>query len=535
MADQEDPITFYQRATRHPERLAVVDPDGSTVTYAELGARVDRASHALRAAGCDHGSRVAYVGGSSAAFLETLLACVQIGVHFMPINVHLAVDEVRHIVADGAVTLLVAEADRLDLAATATDAAGLGAHRRIARPAGPGWIAWADFVGDAPARPPAQRSYGQPMLYTAGTTGRPRGVKWHAIPPTVTPELAQSAAQERFRRRGMTVDGVSIVAGPLYHGAPLSLATQALHDGHTLVLMGAFDAERWLRLVSEHRVTHAQLTPIHFYRLDQLPAHQRRRYDVSSLRSVTHGGAPCPVPLKMRMIGWFGPILQEFYSASEGFGTSISSTEWLSHQGSVGHINSDGADIRIRDEEGNEMPAGEVGQIWISHRRRIGPPREGGGYMTYGDLGYVDADGWLYLVDRRTDLIVSGGVNIYPSEVEQRLGEHPEVAEVAVVGVPDEEWGQRVVAVVVPRQRPGAGTEPDAGTEPGVVLSAALRSWCRAGLAGFKCPRQYEFRAALPHSVAGKLLRRQLRQELGAEGPQPASAGERMARDRGPS
>jgi long-chain acyl-CoA synthetase len=237
----------------------------------------------------------------------------------------------------------------------------------------------------------------------------------------------------------------------------------------------------------------------------------RSKYDLSSLRAVTHAGAGCPVDVKHRMMAWFGPVLYEYYAASEGYGTSITPEQWLAHPGSVGHISSDGAEIVIVDENDRELPPGEVGTVYIrlpgvGDSEYLGDPektaasRRAGGFRTFGDMGYIDGGGWLYLVDRRADMILSGGVNIYPAEVEQRLRSHPWVSDVCVVGVPDAEWGQRVLAVVVPTRE----------ARPGEMQSELVRH-CEVGLARFKCPRDYEVRDELPYSAAGKLLRRVVR------------------------
>jgi long-chain acyl-CoA synthetase len=276
--------------------------------------------------------------------------------------------------------------------------------------------------------------------------------------------------------------------------------------------MDRWDSERALQLIERYRVTHVQMAPIHFTRLLDLPEAVRAKYDLSSLHAVTHAGAGCPVDVKQAMMDWFGPVLYEYYAASEGYGTSITPQQWLEHRGSVGHVASDGADIAIVDDDGEELPAGEVGLVYlrlpgVPESEYLGDPektaaaRRPGGFRTFGDVGYIDQDGWLFLVDRRADMILSGGVNIYPAEVEQQLRRHPAVADVAVVGIPDAEWGQSVLGIVVPAD--GAIADPE--------LEADLRRHCEAGLARFKCPRRYEFRTELPYSGAGKLLRRALR------------------------
>jgi long-chain acyl-CoA synthetase len=308
--------------------------------------------------------------------------------------------------------------------------------------------------------------------------------------------------------------GITLVCGPLYHGAPNSWGLQALHHGHTVVLMDKWDNHEFLRLVEEYGVTTAQLAPIHFRRLLSLPAEERRRFDTGSLLVVSHAGAATSVDDKRRMMEWLGPVLWEYYASSEGFGTSISPHDWLEHPGSVGRVDGNGADMKVVDDEGNTLASGEVGTLWIRNPGGLTttyfgavadrPMTDEDGFYTAGDMAFVDDEGWLFIVDRRVDLILSGGVNIYPAEVEVALADHPEVADVAVVAAPDQEWGQRVHAVVVPRS---PVDDPDAFT-------AGLLDHARTKLGRFKVPRSVELRSELPYSPTGKLLRRVLRDEL---------------------
>jgi long-chain acyl-CoA synthetase len=325
-----------------------------------------------------------------------------------------------------------------------------------------------------------------------------------------------AASDAIMARRGMRTDpdAVSLVTGPLYHGAPGAWGLQALHHGHSVVLIDRWDSEHVLALIQRERVTTAQFAPIHFFRLLKLPEAVRNRYDVSSLRVVSHAGAACPVDVKRRMMDWFGPVLYEYYASSEGFGTSIGPHEWLEHPGSVGRSSADGAIMKILDEDGRELGPDEVGTLWIKNpggllSEYLNEPEKTAashrdGFYTAGDQARIDPDGWVYIVDRRVDLILSGGVNIYPAEVERAISDHPAVAEVAVVGAPDAEWGHRVHAVVVPA--PGA--------DPDDELRESILAHARQTLASFKLPRTIEFRAELPYTPSGKLLRRVLVSEL---------------------
>jgi long-chain acyl-CoA synthetase len=499
-------VGIWQLAAADPDPIALVEPDGSTVTRGALVARINQLSNGLRAAGARLDDRIAVCADNSRTYFEWVLACNQIGLHPVPLNHHSTATELAYIIDNCAARVVVASAAFADVVRTAAELAGHAGPTLVE-----GSDEMRDFAADQSTSPPPNRTFGRTMLYTSGTTGRPKGVLWPST-AEVTPEEAIRRARPMFERRGMFGSGVTLICGPLYHGAPGSQALECLHLGHTIVLMDKWDSERALQLIEQHRVTHAQMAPIHFHRLLQLDPEVRARYDVSSLVAVTHAGASCPVSVKAAMMEWFGPVLYEYYAASEGYGTSISPTDWLAHPGSVGHIASDGADIVVLDESLEPVPAGEVGTIYIRHAtlgesQYLGDPektaasRARDGYRTFGDMGYIDPDGWLYIVDRRTDMILSGGVNIYPAEIEHVLITHPLVADCAVIGEPDDEWGSRVVALVVL-------VEPHALDE---TLVEDLRRHCGQHLARFKIPRRFEARDGLPYSPAGKLLRTALR------------------------
>jgi long-chain acyl-CoA synthetase len=513
-------VGFYRYALLQPDRVAVVDATGAELTYAQLLARVHRFAHALRAAGPRNGDRIAVLTGNTPRFFELALGASEVGVQMVPVNTHLTADEAAYIVDDSGSRLVFTDAEQLPLAAAAVARSGRPATDLVLvdGTVATEHTAYAAFLGEAPTTEPADRVFAQVMLYTSGTTGRPKGVSW-PIRAAVDPETALAASDPIMAMRGMRHDpaAVTVVTGPLYHGAPGSWGIQGLHHGHTVVLPGRFDAEGFLALVERLGITTAQLAPIHFHRLLQLPVEIREKYDVGSLRVVTHAGAATPVEVKRRMMDWWGPVLWEYYASSEGWGTSITPEEWLAHPGSVGRHDGNGASMKVLDEDGVELPPGEPGTLWIRNPGGVttsylnDPDKTAanrrGEFYTAGDLAYIDADGWLFIVDRRTDLILSGAVNIYPAEVEDALRGHPAVVDIAVVGVPDPEWGQRVHAVVVPAE----------GVAAGPALAAEIQEFGRERLARFKVPREVEFRTTLPYSASGKLLRRELRAEFATE------------------
>jgi long-chain acyl-CoA synthetase len=508
--------SFYRYAELLPERVAVVEPDGRETTYGQLGARVNQVSHALRGAGIAVTDRVAVLAGNTVRFFELALGATQVGVQSVPINNHLTAEEIAYIVDNSGSRLLFAEAALMPQAIAALALAGRPDSDLVAVDAESGHRSYEEFLSGRPTSAPADRVNANALLYTSGTTGRPKGAAW-PVNTAADPEQALAATEPLMALRGLRHDptAVTMVTGPLYHGAPGAWGLQALHRGHTVILLGKWDSERFLQLVEQFGVTTVQLAPIHFHRLLQLSPEVRARYDTSSLQVVSHAGAATPVEIKKQMMDWWGPVLWEYYASSEGFGTSISPTDWLEHPGSVGRAEGNGASMKVLDDAGEELPPGTVGTLWVRNpggvlSSYLGDPEKTAAhhredYYTVGDMGYIDADGWLHLVDRRTDLIISGGVNIYPAEIEGVLREDDAVADVAVVGLPDPEWGHRVHAVVVPAEGHAAGPE----------LADRLLADAAARLARFKVPRSVEFRDALPYTPTGKLLRRQLREEAG--------------------
>jgi long-chain acyl-CoA synthetase len=454
------------------------------------------------------GSVVAVLQPNGAPLVELLLAAMQAGWHYTPINVHLRPGEVAHILRDSRADAFFAHASYADLCVAAADEAGVPRARRFAAGDVPGAEPTSELKRGQPDTRPDARLAGQFMQYTSGTTGRPKAVR-RAI-PALDPDQMVAALAPNLYRYDIQPGGdhVHLVTSPMYHMAPLSFGYFSLHFEHPVVLLDGWDAERALALIERYRVTTTHMVPTQFQRLVRLPADVRAKYDVSSLRHVMHAAAPCPIETKRAMLEWWGPVIYEYYGATEGGGTMVRAQEWLAHPGTVGRP-WPGADVKIFDDEGRECGPGEVGTVYLKlsmefeYKDDPEKTRAGrrGDYFTVGDVGELDRDGYLFLRDRKIDMIISGGVNVYPAEVEAVLLGHPEVADAAVFGIPHDEWGEEVRAVI----------EPTAGVRADADLERRLLAHCTAQLAKYKCPRKVEFRDALPRDPNGKLYKRLLR------------------------
>jgi acyl-CoA synthetase (AMP-forming)/AMP-acid ligase II len=411
------------------------------------------------------------------------------------------------VISDSEAKAVFVDASMAELAATIMAADPIVEVRVMVGGALPGWRSY-DAVTAAAGDPPPTTD-GSEMLYSSGTTGHPKAVR-RALPVDGEGSWAQKVLEYSLRQRyDMTEDDVYLSPAPLYHAAGINY-TMAVHRvGAATILMSKFDAETVLRLIQTHRVTHAQFVPTMFVRMLKLPEAVRRRYDVSSLRCVIHAAAPCPTDVKRRMMEWFGPIIHEYYGGTEGFaGTIIGPQEWLAHPGSVGKPFSA---VHVLGEDGVELGVGETGELYFEGGPQFeyfkDPAKTASvsnelGWRSLGDMGYVDEDGYLYLTDRSTFMIVSGGVNIYPQEAENVLVMHPKLVDAAVFGVPNDEFGEEVKAVV----------QPVAGVPDGPELESELIAYCRSHLAGYKCPRTVEFEAELPRDPNGKLYKRRIRE-----------------------
>ena len=484
-----------------PERPAILSDRGNR-TYAELNARANQLARPLRARGLSEGDAVALSCSNRPEFAEVWAACLRAGLRLTCLNWHLQADEAAYIVEDCEARAFIAEGDRV--AEVARAAAGAAPKASVRLSIGAPIAGFDDYdaaLDDESGEDLPDPVRGGVMLYTSGTTGRPKGV--HRRQPAV----------EGGNNHEPMVRGESVVlcTGPLYHAAPLQTNLNVpLQRGVTVVLMDRWEPEETLRLVERHRVTHTHMVATMFHRLLALPGEVKERYDLSSLRYVLHGAAPTPVHVKQAMMDWLGPRLYEYYAATEGGGTFITPEQWLAKPGSVGPPNP-GRVVEVLDDDGRPLPAGEVGTVYFS-RPEVGafeyfkdPEKTARAYrgdrFTLGDHGYLDEDGYLFLTGRTSETIISAGVNIYPAEVDEVLLMHPAVADVACVGVPNEERGEEVKAVV----------QLVAGQAPSDPLAGELIAFCRDRLAHFKCPRSVDFDDALPRGEAGKIQRHRVR------------------------
>lgn len=499
-------------AAQFPEKPAVIMAgSGRVVTFKELDEASNRLARVLHAAGLRPGEHIAFMLENRWEFFAVAWAAQRSGLYYTAISTRLTADEAGYIVDNCEAKAFVTSASLAGIAGEIT----AGNERLVVKlmldGTVPGFDSYEETVAAAPALPLDTQLEGMDMLYSSGTTGRPKGIK-PPLPeaPFGTPGVLFQLIKFLF---APDEHSVYLSPAPLYHAAPLRYTMTFQRCGATVVVMEKFDAEQALALIQKYGVTHSQWVPTMFIRMLKLPEDVRKAYDVSSLKYAVHAAAPCPIPVKQQMIEWWGPVLHEYYAGTEGnCFMYVNSEDWLAHPGTVGRPVL--GEIHVLDEGGEELPPGETGVLYFDKGPQFeyhGDPEKtassrdpkGRGWTTLGDIGYVDGEGFLYLTDRQSHMIISGGVNIYPQEAENLLAVHPKVADVAVFGVPDPEMGEQVKAVVQPMSMDDAGQE----------LAAELIAYCRDNLAHYKCPRSIDFREELPRHPTGKLLKRVLRDE----------------------
>jgi long-chain acyl-CoA synthetase len=505
-------------AEQHPDKPAqIMGGTGEVMTYRELDEEANRLSRALRAAGLQVGDHVAFCLENHPRFLAVMWGAHYAGLYYTAISSRLTTEEMAYIVGDCGAKAFITSGYKSAQAAELADQMPGVSLRLVIDGAVDGYEPYDVVVGEQPATPlDEERMEGQDMLYSSGTTGQPKGVK---VPLPGKPLGTPDPVTGLSLLFGVGEDTVYLSPAPLYHAAPLRFCRAMQRMGGTVVVMEHFDPAEMLALIDRHRVTFTQVVPTMFIRMLKLPEEERSRHDVSSLTAVVHAAAPCPVEVKRRMIEWWGPIIHEYYAGTEGNGfVYCNSEDWLAHPGTVGKALV--GTVHILDEEGEEVPPGESGTVYFEgeaastfeyhndpDKTKGSRDPRGRGWSTLGDVGYLDEDGFLYLTDRKAYMIITGGVNVYPQEAENVLSMHPKVLDVAVFGVPNEDFGEEVKAVVQPAE----------GTEPGPELERELIAYCREHLADVKCPRSVDFRDELPRHPTGKLYKRLLKDEYWAE------------------
>jgi long-chain acyl-CoA synthetase len=508
MADT--PLGFWKIAEANPDHLALVTPDEEEIRAGDLLATVNQLTHGFRELGLQPGDAVAMLLPNCAEVFELFLALGQAGIYLIPINWHLVGPEIAYIVQDCEAKAFVAHARFADTARAAADEIDFPTEGRFAVGGDiPSFRAYEELKDGRPTTTPPDRTAGLVMNYTSGTTGRPKGVRRSL--PGVDPETAGGGFGGMLYLFGVQPfdDNVHIIGSPLYHTAVLVFGGASIHIGHTVVVMDKWTPEAMLRLIDTYKVTTTHMVPTQFVRLLGLPEDVRAKYDVSSTRHMIHAAAPCPPQIKRQMIEWWGNSIDEYYAASEGGGTYVTAEEWMLKPGTVGK-KWPFSEVVILDDDGNELPAGVVGTVYFhmpsgnfeyfKDEEKTKNSRQGK-FFTVGDAGYMDDEGWLFLSDRKIDMIISGGANIYPAEIESELIMHPKVADVAVFGIPNDDWGEEIKAVI----------EPVEGATAGPELEAEIMAYCAQRLAKFKWPKSLDFTTEMPRDPNGKLYKRKLR------------------------
>jgi len=503
-------LGFWKIAELVPERLAVAESSGREITYGELLKECNKLAHGFRAMGMNRGDTIALLMDNSIPFIEIMMAAFQIGIYVVPINWHMAAQNIAYIARDSEAKLLVASERFAENATKAATEIGLAADMLFTTGGVPGFQPYESIKNGQPETKPDHRWIGKVKTYTSGTTGRPKGV--HRQLQEGDPDEISAMTAMFLMLFGIEPhqDNVHLVAAPLFHTAPNHWANNSLQCGHTLVLMSKWTPEETLQLVEKYRVTTTHMVPTMFNRLDRLPEKVKSAADLSSLRHVIHAAAPCPVELKQRMLDWWGPVIYEYYSASEGGGTLVTPDEWVKKPGTVGKpwIISE---VKILDDNKKELPSGEIGSIYMKmnagqnfeyhHDKSKTNKAYVGDFFTVDDVGYMDKDGYLFLTDRKSYMIIVGGVNIYPTEIENLLSMHPKIADNAVFGIPNPDLGEEIKAVV----------QLEDGIEPSEQLVEEIKIYIGEKLGRYRTPHSVDFLDKLPREATGKLIKRRLR------------------------
>ena len=502
-------------AKTHPDKPAyIMGSTGTVVTYKQLDDAANRLSNLLRAAGLEVGDHVAICMENHERYMEVIWGCHYAGLIYTACSSRLTSDELTYIINDCGAKAFITSKYKADQAAEIAGDIPGAALRLMLDGTIPGYESYESAVSAQPTTRLPELIGGMDMLYSSGTTGKPKGV----LGTFQRTELGQpnGVAALSSMLFGVTADSIYLSPAPLYHAAPLRFNLAVHFIGGTSVIMEHFDAEEYLKLIERHKVTHSQLVPTMFVRMLKLPEDVRKRYDTSSLQCAIHAAAPCPVEVKRQMIEWWGPVIHEYYAGTEGNGfVYCNSDMWLANPGTVGKAIQ--GVVHICDENGDAVPSGASGTVFVEsgtvfeyhndpEKTKSSRDPKGRGWSTLGDVGYLNDDGFLFLTDRKAFMIISGGVNIYPQESENILINHPKVADVAVFGVPNDEFGEEVKAVVQPVAMPANEDEAKA-------LERELIAYCRSQLADLKCPRSVDFRPDLPRHPTGKLYKRLLKDE----------------------
>lgn len=502
---------FTAKQSDRANEVALVDERGST-TWGDLDTRVNRLIHVLREAGMTAGDTMAVFAGNCREYYEIMTAAAHSGIVFVPVNWHFTTEELQYVVDDAQCKLLFAEGQFKDVALPVTHADGQVLKRIGIRTDAEDFVDFESFIAAGSNAEPEEQVMGGPMFYTSGTTGRPKGVRSSTFGEVVPIEVMELMSGGISGMLSIPADGRTYICGPVYHSAQWAFSFLPLMAGSQVVMRHRFDAAESLQVIDEHKITNVHLVPTQFARLLKVDETQKANFKGDSLQVVWHGAAPCPPEVKRRMIEWWGPVVNEYYGSTEGSIVTVATAqEWMQRPGTVGKPSAM-VEIKVVGEDGQEVPVGESGEIYVKNlmgndfEYHNEPEKTAAvhlepGVFTFGDIGYFDADGYLYLSDRKIDMIISGGVNIYPAEIEGVLATHPQVVDVAVFGIPNEEFGEEVKAAV----------QLQAGVAGEDALSAELIAFCREHLAGYKAPKSIDYVDEMPRHETGKLYKRKLR------------------------